>query len=178
MYLDSRFGPAIRPQQPFPGARACEEWERSFAPATLRALGASTAGELRDFMDKVALGAEPPTFLSRDMVILWLVDLAGTVLWAVEELVLDGQPAGVPRHKRMETLRGTPKLGHPALVGCEPARIGGEIFYDFARDTPAWVINNSSGRYGLHRSRTLDHLRNVADSFRRYGIELEIEFTS
>jgi hypothetical protein len=58
---------------------------------------------------------------------IWAVDMAGQILFAMEELVLNGEPKGIPKHQPMELTINADKLGHPALVGCAAARIGGEI---------------------------------------------------
>jgi hypothetical protein len=68
-------------------------------------------------------------------------------------------------------------LGHPLLVGGGPARIAGEIYVDYDDDGQlTWVLNNKSGRYGIHSSRQRDHLENVAAEFRRQRLKVKIDF--
>lgn len=83
-------------------------------------------------------------------------------------------------------MRGTPSgptikpLGHPLLVGGGGARIAGELYIDDNDPTQiaglTWVLNNKSGRYGVHHTRKSDHLANVAELFRRYQVPVEIDF--
>jgi len=129
-------------------------------------------------MDDVVAGARISSFLTNDIAILWVVNDAGDVLFAVEELVQDGRPAKVPRHKTIEFFRGAPKMGHPALVRCANARIGGEIYFNADGIPPGWVITNESGRYGMHPSRTPTHLHNVRLLFASMGIEMKEFFVS
>jgi hypothetical protein len=127
-------------------------------------------------MDNITAGWNLGQVFTNDTTIIWLVDVSGQIWFAVEELVLRGEPKGVPKHQTMELTARADKLGHPALVSCANARIGGEIFFDQTRAPPTWTINNKSGRYGTQPSRTALHLDNVAKEFSRYRIHLTSRF--
>ncbi len=65
------------------------------------------------------------------------------------------------------------KLGHPTLVGCDSARIGGELRW--VESESAWKINDASGRYTYSQAdRTSDMLRNVQKSFDTNGTKVDI----
>jgi hypothetical protein len=106
--------------------------------------------------------------------ILWVVNQSGEVLIAIEEGIVakDGNSIVFPLPKAVALAYS--KLGHPTLVGCQPARIGGEIFCDLGEDM--WYINNKSGRYGVNLGRTPQQLENVAAMFAQFGIRLRTVF--
>ena len=112
----------------------------------------------------------------RDLVILWLVDADGRILFAWEELVVNGEPQQVPKHVRLPLMAGCEKLGHPSLIDCGQARIAGELFFDETTSSPAWRLNNRSGRYGIHETRRPEHLANVSKALREKGILVEEDF--
>lgn len=120
-------------------------------------------------------------FPFNDFTMLWLVSGGGEILIAIEEGVYRGgnlvEAVGptlfpLPNAIKSEYV----KLGHPALVGCQPARIGGEIICDLEEDPPQWYITNRSGRYGLNLGRTPQQLANVAGEFLIHGIQLKVDF--
>lgn len=163
--LDLKYGRAIPPQK-----HGADDWEKSNVPCSLSRLNEATATSLKQTMDEISKGWEIGEVLTNDTIIIWVVDFAGQIWFAIEELVLDGEPMGIPKHRKIELTGTAEKLGHPTLVGCANARIGGEIFFD-AKATPrAWEINNLSGRYGTHRSRMESHLDNVITQFESFKV--------
>jgi hypothetical protein len=173
--LDAMFGALIPPQRPGRGL-AVQRWERDFAPDSLSKLDDDSAASLRQAMKEISSGWKLGRVLIYDTIIIWAVDKAGDIWFAMEELVLNDMPTGRPKHQRLELTSVYPKLGHPALVNCERARIAGEIYFDTGDDPPLWRINNNSGRYGRVPSRVPAHLNNVADRFRGFGIDLTPHF--
>lgn len=170
MNLDEHFGPLIPPRG------TVERWEREFKPVSLSCLNAKSAKFLKEAMDEILAGWLVGKVLTDDVLIIWLVDRDGEVRFAVEELVHDGRGTGRPKHQTLPLTTTSPKLGHPALIDAERARIGGEIYLDWRVDPARWIINNKSGRYGRHSSRKREHLANVARKFKAHGIELDLEF--
>jgi hypothetical protein len=149
-------------------------------PDSLIQLNDETAPRLQQFMKQVEAGCRIGLTLMRDVIFIWLIDKDGRIVLALEELVIDSRPLGVPKFqelsKAVAVLRE--KLGHPSLVQGEPARIAGEIRYLRATPTrtPLWIINNISWRYGLYEDRTEAQLKEVAAEFQRRGITLQAEF--
>src|SRR5690348_1907807 len=122
MNLDDVFGPAIPPVSEFP-------WEKT-SPASLSKLNAQTAASFKLLMGEIRAGWVLGRVLMDDILIIWLVDVAGDIWFALEELVIDGLPIGCPKHQTVALTRSAAKLGHPSLVRCANARIGGEIVFD------------------------------------------------
>ncbi|MGH6848779.1 MAG: hypothetical protein ACREC0_15510 [Methylocella sp.] len=127
-------------------------------------------------MEQISAGWQIGQVLTKDTIIIWVVDIAGQIWFAIEELVLNGRPMGIPKHQECPLHAGADKLGHPALVGCASARIGGEILFDDTVQTSFWEMNNKSRRYGLHPSRRDFHLTNAARQFAIFGITLKPYF--
>lgn len=177
MTLDAMFGPLIAPQIRNFGPPV-QVWEQDFVPASLCKLDASSAPPLLQMMHNIESGWKTGKVLTFDTIIIWLVDHAGDIWFAVEELVLDGMATGRPKHQTLPITATMPKLGHPALNNGASARIAGEVYFDTGISPPTWVINNNSGRYGRHPSRTAIHLDNVAAKFRDQGINLIPYFRS
>lgn len=175
MSLDTDFGPLLPPQKRDPSLPAWKPWETT-APASKTVLDATSAPQLAQFtmavMENWALGQA----CVRDLLILWVIDEEGRFTYAWEELVVEGKPQQVPRHNRLELTHRCDKLGHPSLVGCGEARIAGELYLDETGSSVAWVLNNKSGRYGLHPTRTPHHLRRVADMLRDAGVPVVEHF--
>ena len=126
--------------------------------------------------------------------ILWIVDLDGSIRFAIEEYVDGDDPTNIteewyqdiPYHKNTgaeryrSLLPKSSKLGHPSLVGGNAARIAGEIYFFSSptKENLEWRINASSGRYGVwHKSaqRKVEHLRNVQYKFLSHRIGLRID---
>jgi len=173
MDLDQLFGPMLQPQ---PNSRGvtCHKFEEDYRPLSLTILSKVSARQLKSFMDEIRGGFLAGKLLSNDVTIIWIADRNGDILYAVEELFYLGEPAGLPRFRQFPPTIGYDKLGHPSLVGGQAGRIGGEIYMDAEEERPYWIINNRSGRYGLHHTRKYIHLKNVANRFRTFGIELKI----
>lgn len=166
--LDQLFGPAIPPQRPTTG------WEEGNTPLSLTRLTAESAAPLGQLLQSISSGWRLGQIWLNDTIIIWIVSREGGIFFAIEELVLSGLPVGVPKHQRMALTSDGDKLGHPSLVRCENARIGGEIYFD--QTIESWVINNRSGRYGAHPSRNRQQLERVANRFSEHGINLSVEF--
>ena len=175
MTLDQLFGPAVLPQG-IAGRPAVAPWEAAHSPRSLNRLTSSSASMLRELLLAISSSFDFGRTWINDTIIIWLVDQEGTIWFAVEELVLDGASAEVAKHQTVQLTRRAAKLGHPSLVGGESARIGGEIYFDDSLASPTWIINNRSGRYGLHPTRTRLQLENVADVFVGHKIILVVDF--
>lgn len=177
--LDDTYGSLIAPQPRPVSGQAYDSWESAYAPASLIRLGVESAETMRALVDHVAAGCPINTTLINDVIFIWVVDRTGEIFVATEELVLDYLPTWLVKHQTMRLTRGENKLGHPALISCEAGRIGGEIKFLRASQTrknDLWVINNGSGRYGLHPNRTEKHLSNVAARFLSFGMKFVLDF--
>jgi hypothetical protein len=174
MDFDKLFGPLIDPMPNFRGITVYD-FEKTFAPHSLTTLGRETARQLKSFMDEVLRGFEAGRLLSNDINVIWIATEDGEILFAVEEMFHQGEAVGRPKFREFLPTFGIQKLGHPSLINGDPGRIAGEIYFGINEST-YWIINNRSGRYGLHKSRTYMHLKNVANKFRSYGIELKIQY--
>ncbi|GEM_PF-6456954 len=144
-------------------------WEELHTPSSRCKLEATSVAQLSLFMKEVELGWRLGLLLVHDVLLIWVVDEAGDIWFAIEELIVDGRPTGHPRHisllKQLGKAQEVDKLGHPSLIFCKKGRIGGEIYFDTGVSPPEWVINPYSGRYGIHPTRELQHLRNAANRF-------------
>ena len=173
--LDAQFGACLAPGR-------CSQEEADLQPLTMFILRQDTASRITDLITISQKDPQRfPCFPFDDFTILYVVDSKGQIIVAIEE-------AALPRHSQRSKLFPLPKvlheeyrtqnpplyskLGHPALVGAQPARIGGEIRCDFGRKPPGWYITNGSGRYGVNLGRTPQQLINVAAEFAKYGISL------
>jgi hypothetical protein len=173
--LDAQFGRCEAPVR-------FNDDEEQWRPRTMFVLDRSTAHRIGNLIEISRRDSSQfPSLVFSDFTILYLVADRGDILIAIEE--------GVPRTQafsRSESPALFPlpnaiksayiKLGHPALVGCQPARIGGEIICDLDETPPQWYISNRSGRYGLNLGRTPQQLANVAEEFAKYGIRLNLDF--
>ena len=172
MSLDELFGPNAPAQGRISNA------EKLYRPKSLQALDEKSASFLKGYMESVT-GLLLPVVVHSHCVILWLVDQAGTILFALEELVEEqtGELVAVRPRGNWGNIAGTIKLGHPSLLDAEDkhARIGGEI--SFNRTTSQWEITNRSGRYGTRSHQTLHHLQAATEKFKLYGIELIPSFS-
>lgn len=177
--LDALFGPSI-PAQRTPGrSLAVDDWERGNKPVSFSTLGDESAAPLKRFMSDVSAGWRVGRTLCFDVLIIWAVDESGEIVFAVEETIEAGAPTGRAKHQRAEATQRLDKLGHPALVGGGNARIAGEIRLQEAADGRIyWEINNRSGRYGLEKSRKIEHLSNVKDQFAKFDLTLEPDFVA
>jgi hypothetical protein len=169
--LDAVFGELLEPQRVDP-------LERSIRPLSLQCLDADTAKLLRAFMQATESGLGVTKFVYCELPILWVVDRAGHIWFAVEEVVTaDTHEFVRPLFRRTQVGPEYRRLGHPALLrGKKAGRIGGEILFDARAKLPAWFITNGSGRYGLREGRLRAHLRAVNRKFQEHGITLNEDF--
>lgn len=163
--LSMKFGEAIKP-------RYNSEAEEKVRPCSAHVLDENSSSVLGNYIEI----SQSNNFLMKLVVgsgfMLWLVSENGEIHFSFEEVV--NPKNGSFLYIRQRADKSPPygnKLGHPALVGAKPARIGGEIYYD--EDLEGWMITNQSGRYGYNRPHTYDLLQNVANVFASHGIELK-----
>ncbi|WP_375566919.1 hypothetical protein [Oceaniradius stylonematis] len=114
--------------------------------------------------------------------ILWVIDRVGDCYLGIEETLPGFHEVGANDYSAVERFasqRFSPdslrheKIGHPALVGCDWARIGGELLLD-GDDSLGWhwVINAKSGRYGKGRSE--ENLENAKSMIEKLGVNLNV----
>lgn len=109
---------------------------------------------------------ETPLFVDEDTDYIWIIDKDGHFILGEEAKSPWGQTY---RHGFVRPEDGSvkgdgysEKYGHAALVGGDPARIAGELFYE--KNT--WVMNNKSSRFSKGRAdRTEAQLKNAASLF-------------
>lgn len=168
--LDHDFGAALPPERDVSAA------EKKYAPSSLEKLNPTNGMRLKNLMEEVGHGNKFPKLTFWSLSILWIMDEHGDVYFAVEEIVSSrgGLVAVLPAD--VEVPKGKSKLGHPSLVRGANARIAGEIYFDINMPTPAWMISNRSGRYGLRKTTEERHLENVSEIFKKHKISLEIDF--
>lgn len=177
MDLDTKFGKFVVPQTRQSGT-AIDVWELTNVPASMTVLNKDTAKQLRRFMEDTNNGFKAGQVLMDDVIVIWVIDEAGSVRFAIEEMVQDSIGTGLPKLQSFPPTRFLPKLGHPSLVnedGICRGRIGGEIRMATGVVGPMWTVNRRSGRYGYASDRIFIHLKNAADQFRLFGIELKLE---
>jgi hypothetical protein len=168
--LDQMFGPPIRPLN---GLKSWEDDERLLRYE----LNQASARQLSKLLSTAAEGGFLLS-IATAVTIIWVVTERGDMVFALEETIEVGGKSRRPRMRGVP-LDGTVKpLGHPLLVDGATARIAGELRLDTTAidGQLVWILNNRSGRYGLHNTRTQMHLENVAELLRRYGIPVETEF--
>jgi hypothetical protein len=169
--LDDSFGPVISPQG------GLKSWERS-EQLVCYDLNQASARQLTDLLAIAAGEGGMLSSFAFAATIIWAVTPEGNVVFALEETIVDGGTARRPRMRGIPLNGNVKPLGHPLLVAGSSARIAGELYLDRNRETGelVWVLNNRSGRYGMHQSRTESHLENVAQLLRRYGIPVLTDF--
>jgi hypothetical protein len=169
MSLDDKYGPCV------PNARTIDDWEKAHRPTSLDELTAETGKALNQYMQSLL---KMPRIAHSTCVILWIVDGAGRIWFALEELFSEATSTLVAVRPRGDwgKIAGTFKLGHPSLLtdADKSARIGGEIVYN--SDKTRWEINNFSGRYGVREKTKRAHLEAVAGKFTEHGIPLYVDF--
>lgn len=176
--FDSLYGKAMPPVSVGLSGAAVYAWETDNLPKSLTVLTEKNANFFKQLLDSVVNGFRINETAYRGVRILWLVKEDGAIVFAIEELVNEQlQASGIPSHLliRADPAYGK-KLGHPSLVHGGSARIAGEIYYSSER--LKWFINGSSGRYSLTQGRSEENLSNVAELFKKFGIEFEIDSTS
>lgn len=180
--LDRDFG-VLRSPRPDPARPlGFDMWER-LRPATFHILQSPFGAEaLMHWVSNRAHSLIQQSVLYQ-IAIIWVVNASGQIAYALEEAIDPKSfdlPTVVAPFLRMPVLPKTrERLGHPALVDCGPARIGGEKICEPDQDGRfGWQLNNASGRYGYGEDRTKRHLENVKKEFENYGIfNLQIAFS-
>jgi hypothetical protein len=169
--LDDQFGPVIPAQNG--GLKSWEASERLICYD----LNQGSAKQLSDLLDAASAGGIGLK-VATAVTLIWIVAETGDVIFALEETIEINGTSRMPRMRGVPLNGNVKPLGHPLLVGGKPARIAGELYLDTADENGqlTWVLNNRSGRYGVHRSREKAHLENVADLFRKYGLPVQTDF--
>lgn len=168
--LDKKYGIVVLPTR-----RTASEV--SFRPKSVFEFDDEGSCRLKNLIDLVEDEYYFSYCLYSDFTILWLIDRGGKLIISLEETLIDGQSSGsypLPRFVDRQNPIRERKLGHPALVGGEGARIGGELKYDPMRKD--WYLSNASGRYGVNLGRTEEQLEEVAKLFRNRGFRIETDF--
>jgi hypothetical protein len=102
-----------------------DAWERETKPISLTELSEMTAEGVRTFFESALRGFPGAELIAAECKILWLATESGAILIALEEVIQsDGRDMRTPR-MRAADYPEIKRLGHPALVGGEAARIGG-----------------------------------------------------
>jgi hypothetical protein len=168
--LDDQFGVCIDPGRVHP----CET---THTPASLFRLELQGAKKLRALMRLVEGGFYLSHCLFTEFNLLWVINKNGEVILGLEEGVTEATKSGFPL-PRAFLANQSQKLGHPALVRCKPARIGGELVFDPTEPGGSWVLSNKSGRFGLTPDRRPEHLDNVVSLFQKNRIAVTPLFLS
>lgn len=156
--IDARFGDCKEPGR-------VGQYEVSRAPASLFQFDETTAGKLKAIAATLDAEFKISHCLYTDFTVIWLIDDAGALLIALDEVVADDERRTypLPRVMSTDTRMRERKLGHPSLVQGKAARIGGELNYE--PEEKLWYLTNMSGRYGLGCGRTPGQLGEVAKLF-------------
>ena len=177
--LDALFGTARTPT-----AAQVEDWESKATPQSRMVVTPTVDRRLSDVLSNLPSGPELLRYALRSAPILWVVDQSGTLRVAFEEYVdaLTGEPYGI-RQKDFDAVaelkvgRRLTRLGHPALLGGRPGRIGGELKWVDDKVVEiggepytGWTVSNASGRFGFHPDRTPETLDNVVSLLAGLGI--------
>jgi hypothetical protein len=164
--LDDAYGEALPPNR-------IDLLEKALLPRSLQQLSSESAELLSQLMTATEQGLGVARYVYCELPILWVMDLAGNLWFSIEEIVnIDTHEFVLPRLRNAAVEEGKQRLGHPSLIGGNPGRIGGEIYFDNDFDPSSWFITNGSGRYGLCYGRTSLHLSNAAQCFAAHGIRL------
>jgi hypothetical protein len=170
-YLDQEYGPAIEPQNG--GIKAWEKADGRILPIALNRITGKWLTDLLHAADQSPLALKA----IQAVTVLWAIDEAGDLYFALEEVIDTVQNmAQRPKMRGIALNDQVKPLGHPLLVGCGKGRISGEILVDGVHSDLRLAINNRSGRYGRHASRTRQHLENVVLLFSSFGVTLQAEF--
>lgn len=166
--LDELYGVAVPPKY-------WSNIEKYKTPASLQKLDHSTAPVLQTYLATATDGLEITRTNHQTIVLLWLMDEDGQIWFCVEEAFKDDAEISVyPRLDGVEYPEGYEKLGHPALILAQKARIAGELIWDVPEsEDPRWMITNKSGRYGIRDDISPQHVDNVAKLFGDLGVALK-----
>ncbi len=156
-----------------------DKWEKNTKPVSLSLLDAKLATDLNNAKEladnKLFRAAE------KSKTYLWVMDLNGEILIAIEEISID-QPnapySGYPRRRGYRHPSEQKKLGHPTLVNGDKARIAGELALDDddISQKLKWIINANSGRYCKQLPPDKFQLDNVAKLFNSFGLDVEVDY--
>lgn len=168
--LDDRFGPVITPQN------GLKSWERS-EQLLCYDLNQASAKQLSGLLYTAKEGGMLLN-VAIAVTVIWAVTRDGDMVFALEETIVEGGTSRGPRMRGIPLNGNVKPLGHPLLVNGAGARIAGELYLDHTNGEGdlIWVLNNRSGRYGMHKSRTREHLQNAAELLRRYGLDVQTDF--
>lgn len=172
--LDALYGTAL----PAGGRGGVQPIERRAVPASLCQLTVAGADILRHYMQMVERENQLGRVMMHRAYMLWLIDAEGRLWFALEEVV-DEQSLDLRFVMNLavdQLPAAAAKLGHPALIGGGPARIGGEIVFARRDGRPIWFLSNKSGRYGIVPGRTSAHLDRARALFQSMGIDLVPHF--
>lgn len=126
-----------------------DPWEVNRAPKSKTFLDEPAGSALKQYREVSEFTLF--VFAAKCVSYLWLIDVRGQFVLAVEELaeMPDGTSiTGFPRRRDYPVHPAEEKkLGHPTLVGGSDARIGGELFLDDPDGSLQWFVNVNSGRY-------------------------------
>lgn len=169
--LDDEFGPVISPQ-----SGGLRNWEANESLICYE-LNQASAKQLADLLAAASAGSIGLK-VATAVTLIWIVTASGDVVFALEETIEINGTSRMPRMRGVPLNGNVKPLGHPLLVNGKAARIAGELYLDSASGNAelTWVLNNRSGRYGVHKSRKKAHLEKVADLFRRYGLPVQTDF--
>ncbi|WP_439551820.1 hypothetical protein [Falsiroseomonas sp.] len=168
--LDALYGVPLDPTR-------VDDHERTRKPRSLVRLDAASAVRLRLLVVAAQQGLGVARYVYSELPILWVIDQGGTLWFALEEVIDAATHAFVsPRLRGTPTTPSQQRLGHPALLGGEKGRIGGEIIFDLGERPYRWFITNASGRYGLRAGREHIHLENAAKLFSGHDIDVVASF--
>ncbi|NOV15442.1 hypothetical protein E5S70_04950 [Ensifer adhaerens] len=154
-------------------------------PSSRVTLTEETAPMIRSFFQVEQPQQKLFTPIPRSVHVLWLIDCAGAVHLALEEMVdNEGTLLGVlAKAAAAQPPKGFKKLGHPTLLseGEVMARIAGEIYYDPEADKSGsgklWCLTNDSGRYGLREGQTREHLEAACRYFEKFHLYFSTRYT-
>lgn len=164
--LDVDFGTAVVP-------RYIDQHEIDHISLSLVRLDAENAQILKNLMGLAVHHHHIVSMPFRWLYFLWLISEEGDFLFAYEEMLALATPnARAARQVGAAIPIGQVRLGHPSMVGGAPARIGGELLYDY-RDG-VWILSNRSGRYGVGRVK--NQLENVQELLTDFGVKVGTHF--
>ncbi|WP_256806790.1 hypothetical protein [Bradyrhizobium sp. Bra64] len=167
--LDDLFGPVIPPQS------GLKTWElrETLKNYELNQDSAQQLTQILVLAQNMSIGQS----IFRAITFIWVVDERGDIMFALEEVVDLHGTARRPRMRGIPLNNNVKPLGHPLLVGGVGARIGGELYLDeVSNGSLTWILDNKSGRYGTHKTRTTTHLENAAALFRRHRVSVDTDY--
>jgi hypothetical protein len=107
--LDDQFGPVISPQN------GLKSWERSERLLCYE-LNQSSAKQLSNLL-ATATDGDMLLSIATAVTVIWIVTSQGSVIFALEETVVEGGTSRRPRMRGIPLNGSVKPLGHPLLVG-------------------------------------------------------------